>query len=186
MIKNRYVGRTFIEPDQELRRQGIRLKFNPLAEIAGPADRDRRRLDRPRQHDARARPDAVRRRCGRGARPDLVAARRLAVLLRDRHGRRGRARGRPPLGRGDARAHRRDRASTTCRSTACSGRRGLAEDAVCRACFTRDYPTRVPDGPARREAPLRAAGARRACNGVPAGGLRLWPAGGNFGRSSEA
>jgi amidophosphoribosyltransferase len=35
LIKNRYVGRTFIEPDQELRRQGIRLKFNPLDEIAG-------------------------------------------------------------------------------------------------------------------------------------------------------
>jgi amidophosphoribosyltransferase len=34
-VKNRYVGRTFIEPDQELRRQGIRLKFNPLAEVAG-------------------------------------------------------------------------------------------------------------------------------------------------------
>jgi len=35
LIKNRYVGRTFIEPDQELRRQGIKLKFNPLAEIEG-------------------------------------------------------------------------------------------------------------------------------------------------------
>ena len=35
LIKNRYVGRTFIEPDQELRRQGIRMKFNPLDEIAG-------------------------------------------------------------------------------------------------------------------------------------------------------
>ncbi|HZC31572.1 MAG TPA: amidophosphoribosyltransferase [Gaiellaceae bacterium] len=35
LIKNRYVGRTFIEPDQDLRRQGIRLKFNPLAEVAG-------------------------------------------------------------------------------------------------------------------------------------------------------
>jgi amidophosphoribosyltransferase len=35
LIKNRYVGRTFIEPDQELRRQGIKLKFNPLAEVAG-------------------------------------------------------------------------------------------------------------------------------------------------------
>jgi amidophosphoribosyltransferase len=34
-VKNRYVGRTFIQPDQELRRQGIRLKFNPLAEVAG-------------------------------------------------------------------------------------------------------------------------------------------------------
>src|SRR4051812_22755618 len=35
LIKNRYVGRTFIEPDQELRAQGIKLKFNPLAEVAG-------------------------------------------------------------------------------------------------------------------------------------------------------
>ncbi len=35
LIKNRYVGRTFIQPDQELRQQGIKLKFNPLAEVAG-------------------------------------------------------------------------------------------------------------------------------------------------------
>jgi amidophosphoribosyltransferase len=35
LIKNRYVGRTFIQPDQDLRRQGIRLKFNPLSELAG-------------------------------------------------------------------------------------------------------------------------------------------------------
>jgi amidophosphoribosyltransferase len=35
LIKNRYIARTFIEPDQELRRQGVRLKFNPLAEVAG-------------------------------------------------------------------------------------------------------------------------------------------------------
>ncbi|MGH2934342.1 MAG: amidophosphoribosyltransferase, partial [Gaiellaceae bacterium] len=35
LVKNRYVGRTFIQPDQELRRQGVRLKFNPLAEVAG-------------------------------------------------------------------------------------------------------------------------------------------------------
>ena len=107
LIKNRYVGRTFIEPDQELRRQGIRLKFNPLAEIAG------RRIvivddSIVRGNTMRAaRPDAVRRRCGRGARPDLVAARRLALLLRDRHGRRGRAGGRAPLRRRDVRARRR-------------------------------------------------------------------------------
>jgi amidophosphoribosyltransferase len=35
LIKNRYVGRTFIQPDQALREQGIRLKFNPLGEVAG-------------------------------------------------------------------------------------------------------------------------------------------------------
>jgi amidophosphoribosyltransferase len=32
-IKNRYVARTFIQPGQELRRQGIRLKFNPIPEV---------------------------------------------------------------------------------------------------------------------------------------------------------
>ncbi len=33
LLKNRYVGRTFIEPDQRLRELGVRLKFNPLSEI---------------------------------------------------------------------------------------------------------------------------------------------------------
>jgi amidophosphoribosyltransferase len=35
LIKNRYVGRTFIQPDQALRDQGVRAKFNPLGEVAG-------------------------------------------------------------------------------------------------------------------------------------------------------
>ncbi len=34
-IKNRYVARTFIQPGQELRRHGLRLKFNPLPEVVG-------------------------------------------------------------------------------------------------------------------------------------------------------
>ena len=33
LVKNRYVGRTFIEPDQRIRDIGVRLKFNPLPEI---------------------------------------------------------------------------------------------------------------------------------------------------------
>jgi amidophosphoribosyltransferase len=35
LIKNRYVGRTFIQPDQAMREHGIRTKFNPLDELAG-------------------------------------------------------------------------------------------------------------------------------------------------------
>ena len=36
IIKNRYVGRTFIQPTQEMRRMGIRIKLNPMpSAIAG-------------------------------------------------------------------------------------------------------------------------------------------------------
>ena len=33
LIKNRYVGRTFIEPEQRLRDIGVRQKCNPLSEV---------------------------------------------------------------------------------------------------------------------------------------------------------
>ncbi|MBM2810234.1 MAG: amidophosphoribosyltransferase [Chloroflexi bacterium] len=33
LIKNRYIGRTFIQPDQRLRESGVKLKFNPLPEV---------------------------------------------------------------------------------------------------------------------------------------------------------
>ena len=33
LIKNRYVARTFIQPGQELRRHGLRMKFNPLPDV---------------------------------------------------------------------------------------------------------------------------------------------------------
>ncbi|MBW8825385.1 MAG: amidophosphoribosyltransferase [Acidobacteria bacterium] len=36
LVRNRYIGRTFIAPTQELRRNGVRMKLNPLREnIAG-------------------------------------------------------------------------------------------------------------------------------------------------------
>ena len=36
LIKNRYIGRTFIQPDDRLRKVGIQLKFNPLIDnLAG-------------------------------------------------------------------------------------------------------------------------------------------------------
>jgi amidophosphoribosyltransferase len=35
LIKNRYVARTFIQPGQELRKHGLRMKFNPMPEIVG-------------------------------------------------------------------------------------------------------------------------------------------------------
>ena len=35
LIKNRYIGRTFIQPDTRLRRRGVALKYNPLPDLAG-------------------------------------------------------------------------------------------------------------------------------------------------------
>src|SRR5699024_11852115 len=33
VIKNRYVGRTFIQPSQELREQGVKMKLSPVRGI---------------------------------------------------------------------------------------------------------------------------------------------------------
>ena len=35
LIKNRYVGRTFIQPEQGMREEAVKLKYNPLAGIEG-------------------------------------------------------------------------------------------------------------------------------------------------------
>ena len=84
-VKNSYVGRTFIQPSQTIRQLGIRLKLNALAHvIARQAARRGRRLDRARQHPARAGADAARGRGARGARPHLQPAGEVAVLLRHR------------------------------------------------------------------------------------------------------
>jgi amidophosphoribosyltransferase len=33
LVKNRYIGRTFIQPDQSMRDSGVALKLNPLPEV---------------------------------------------------------------------------------------------------------------------------------------------------------
>ncbi len=157
LIKNRYVHRTFIQPEQGMREQGIRMKFNPLAEVAGKRLVDRRRLDRARLDDAADRPDALRRGRGRGARADLLAAGRLALLLRHRPRERGRDdRGAGTPSRACARRSARPR-SPTSRWRASQAATERPASALCRACLT----ARVPDrGPGRRrEAPLRARSA---------------------------
>ena len=64
LVKNRYVGRTFIQPDQALRERGVKLKLNPLrARARGQAGGGRRRLDRARLDH----PQARRRCCSRRA-----------------------------------------------------------------------------------------------------------------------
>ncbi len=108
LIKNRYVGRTFIQPNQELREVGLRLKFNPLPHVL-----EGKRVVVVDDSIVRGTTTrkivvaAARGRSARGAPARLVAADRLALLLRDRHGHAGAAdRGRPRHRRG-LRAHRR-------------------------------------------------------------------------------
>ena len=51
LIKNRYIGRTFIEPTQDLRERGVALKFNALSEnLARQAGGHDRRLAGARHH----------------------------------------------------------------------------------------------------------------------------------------
>ncbi len=143
LIKNRYVGRTFIEPDQELRRQGIKLKFNPLAEIAG------RRLvivddSIVRGNTMRA---LVRMLFDAGAAEVHVRVSSPPVVSPCFYG----------IDMADedelAAAHRSEDemrehvGATSLRYLSLDGMQWatrLPEESVCRACFTRRYPTEVP------------------------------------------
>jgi amidophosphoribosyltransferase len=144
LIKNRYVGRTFIQPDQGLREQGIKLKFNPLAEVAGQRvvaiDDSIVRGNTTRQivrmlFDAGAAEVHVRISsppvigpCFYGIdfadEDELVAAKRSVENVRSYIG------------------------ATSLAYISLEGLQEATrrpESELCRACLTRDYPTRVPD-----------------------------------------
>jgi len=144
LIKNRYVGRTFIQPDQGLREQGIRLKFNPLSEVAGKrlvlVDDSIVRGNTMRQivallFDAGAQEVHVRvssppivSPCFYGIdfadEDQLVASSRTVEEVREQIG------------------------ATTLGYLSLEGAQAATtrpESEFCRACFTREYPTRIPD-----------------------------------------
>ncbi len=109
LVKNRYIGRSFIAPDQGARDDAVRRKLNPLtADHRGQAAGGGGRLDRARHHAALGHPHAARGRRGGGPPAHLVATLALALLLRDRHPVARRAAGDGPHRRGHgARARRR-------------------------------------------------------------------------------
>ena len=108
LVKNSYVGRTFIQPSQTIRQRGIRLKLNPLRDvIAGKrivVVDDSIVRGNTQQRD---RGDAARGRRGARSRAHLQPAGAMAVLLRDRLRQPRRADRRQPLTRADMRVDRR-------------------------------------------------------------------------------
>ena len=153
LIKNRYVGRTFIQPEQGMREQGIRMKFNPLAEVAGKrlvvVDDSIVRGSTTRQIVA----DALRCRRCRGARSRLIAAGDLTLLLRDRSRVRGRDDRRALVRRRGASRDRRNEPRVHLARRAAGGDATARERAVPRLPHAR-----VSDARAGRrgEAPVRA------------------------------
>jgi len=157
LIKNRYIGRTFIQPDQALRQQGIRLKFNPLAEVAGQrvviVDDSIVRGNTTRQIvsmlvDAGAAEVHV-----RISSPPVVGPCFYGIDLADEDELIAASRSVEEV-----------RESIGATSLAYLSLEGLQEatarpeSALCRACLTGSYPTRIPAG--RRLAKLRFEPAR--------------------------
>ena len=156
LIKNRYVARTFIQPDQAMREQGIRMKFNPLDEVEGQrivvVDDSIVRGSTMRQLvamlvDAGAAEVHV-----RISSPPVVSPCFYGIDMADE--------GELPAAHRSVEEMRELIGATTLHYLSVEGMQAattLPDDAVCRACFTRDYPTRVPQKVAKlRFEPARA------------------------------
>ena len=151
IIRNQYVGRTFIEPTEQIRNMGVRLKLNVNRAVdRRQAHRARRRLGGPRHHQPQDPRDADGRRRRRGALPHRLAADRLALLLRRRHPRPRQAPRRRHERGGDARLPRRRQPEVRLarrplpRLQRARGPRSR-QPQFCDACFSGDYPVRPSD-----------------------------------------
>jgi amidophosphoribosyltransferase len=143
LIKNRYVHRTFIQPEQGMREQGIRMKFNPLDEVAGKrlviVDDSIVRGSTTRQivqmlFDAGAAEVHV-----RISSPPVVSPCYYGIDL---------ASPAEMIAAGNTvEGVRAAIGATTLAYLSLEGLQGATErpaSSLCRACLTRDYPTRIP------------------------------------------
>ena len=158
LIRNHYVGRTFIEPSDRIRHLGVKLKHNAnRATVAGKRvvlvdefDRPRHDLDQDRRDDPAGG-------CHRGPHAGREPADHPLLLLWRRHPRSGRAAGGPEQSRGDGPDHRRRQPGLSLdRRPLPRGRRAAARSraaALLRCLLQR----RLPD-PARGPGPGRLGG----------------------------
>ena len=143
LIKNRYVARTFIQPDQVMREQGIRMKFNPLDEVAGRrivvVDDTIVRANTTRQLVAMLLDAGAAEVHIRISSPPVVSPCFYGIDFPDED--------ELPAAQRSVEEMRELIGATSLHYLSVEGMQAattLPEDAVCRACFTRDYPTRVP------------------------------------------
>ena len=133
---------------------GDQAEVQPACGDRGTAPRDRRRLHRPRQHDARAGRDAPTAGAAevhvRISSPPVVSPCFYGIDMADED--------ELAAAHRSVEEMREHVAATSLAYLSLDGMQWatrLPEEAVCRACFTRRYPTAVPAG-RRREAPLRS------------------------------
>ena len=82
-VKNNYVGRTFIKPQQSMREQSVKIKLNVLQNSCRrKADRHGGRLHRPRHYQRQYRGYAAQGRSYAGACADQFAALQVPLLFR--------------------------------------------------------------------------------------------------------
>ena len=145
LIRNHYVGRTFIEPQQSIRHFGVRVKLNPVRSILegkrvvlvddsivrGTTSRKIVKMVRARRRDGSAHAHqlsaddfAVLLRCRHAAAIELIAATHTLEEIRQ--------------------VHRRGQRSATSASTACSGAVGRRRRRYCTSCYTGEYPVAFP------------------------------------------
>ena len=144
MVRNRYAGRTFIQPSAGLRHRGVTMKLNPLREVVSGKRLDRRRrFDRARDDDQADRRAAAQGRRRRGPRPDQRAADLQPVLLRHRYPDRDRADRRDAHAARDPRLHR-GRFAGYLSIRGVLAALDLPYEQFCFACFDGHYPEPVP------------------------------------------
>jgi amidophosphoribosyltransferase len=143
LIRNRYVGRTFIEPDDHLRRQGIKLKFNPLAVVAGKrlvvVDDSIVRSNTTRQLVAMLGEAGASEVHVRISSPPIVSPCFYGIDMGDDD--------QLPAAHYSVEEVREQIGATSLHYLSLEGMQAatrLPEASVCRGCFTRGYPTRVP------------------------------------------